>query len=300
MAAETSKIDFFSIETGSDMLSEWEVAAAVTMINEPNDSLMKKNLMNEVIHLLRETCKDINVDEVMSEKEVLRFLRANNWNAAKARDMVRAYANLYKEFYRFATAGIPSELDNVWNKALFTVVSKRDSHGRRVFIFKLGKWNPSDFSSQFLYTAALGLLQMISYESFTQAAGIVLIFDIEGFGFKHLKALGIDELRCLGGCLSGGFPIWFRQIHFVNNPKLFNMAYTVLKGFLGPRVKDNIVFHGTNLASLHEHVSTELLPKELGGSYVDDGQSVQTLKLKEKEVLEFMTKLREYTKIEGA
>jgi len=38
------------------------------------------------------------------------------------------------------------------------------------------------------------------------------------------------------------------------------------KPFLNDRVRDNIVFHGNDLQSLHQEVSPELLPEDLGGS----------------------------------
>jgi len=287
----------FDSQTSLD--DKWKDVAS-NVINEPSSSQTKDDVKKEAMGCISEIFPTENIDEIMTEEEVERFLRANNWNAKQAADMFQVFVKLFREFYRYVTAGFPSELDHVWSKNIVNVVENRDSEGRRVLIFSLGKWNPSDFPVHDLYTATFTLLQMISYEATTQVAGTMIVFDINGFGFKHLKALGFEELRCLGSFLSGGFPMWFRKLHIVNNPKLFNMLFNILKGFLGPRVKDNIIFHGSNLAGLHEQVPVALLPKELGGTYEEEGKSVAALKSREKEVLNFMVQLRRFSKIDGA
>ena len=54
------------------------------------------------------------------------------------------------------------------------------------------------------------------------------------------------------------------RIHVVNHPRMFNILYSMIKPFLNDRVRDNIVFHGSDLASLHSEVSPALLPADLG------------------------------------
>ena len=93
----------------------------------------------------------------------------------------------FKDFLPFVNAGLPSELDQVWIKRIVRVNSKRDQWGRRVLLFRLGKWNPDDFSVQHLYSATFSLLQMISLEAVTQVAGAVFVADLQGFSFNHLK-----------------------------------------------------------------------------------------------------------------
>merc|ERR1712218_376201 len=106
-----------------------------------------------------------------------------------------------------------------------------------------GQWVPSNVTSLQLFTAAFTLFELIALEERTQVAGITLVADIAGFGFKHLKNLGINELKCLSQFLSGAFPIWMRRIHIVNNPRIFNMFLTLCKPFTSERVRENIVMH---------------------------------------------------------
>jgi len=55
----------------------------------------------------------------------------------------------------------------------------------------------------------------------------------------------------------------------------------MIKPFLPDKVKDNIVFHGSNFEGLHADVSRDLLPDELGGTggtHLDNSASVRAAK----------------------
>ena len=54
-------------------------------------------------------------------------------------------------------------------------------------VSRLGQWVPSSVTSLQLFTAAFTLFELIALEERTQVAGITLVADIAGFGFKHLK-----------------------------------------------------------------------------------------------------------------
>ena len=41
-----------------------------------------------------------------------------------------------RDYFPYMSAGLPSELESVWQQALFAIPEERDQHGRRVFIFR--------------------------------------------------------------------------------------------------------------------------------------------------------------------
>jgi len=229
--------------TLEDVLDDKWTVLAKTIVKEPSDTEESDAKVKEFKDQLKEKFPDVDTEEILADNNI-KFLRSTNWNVAEAVEMFLTSVQQYKDFLPFITAGSPSQLERVWTKNIVSINSRRDQWGRRVILFRLGKWNPDDFPVQELYTATFSLLQMISLEAVTQVAGTVFVADLQGFGFKHLKSLGVGELKCLGSVLSGGFPMWFRKLHFVNNPRLFNMLYSILKGFLGPRIRDNVLFHG--------------------------------------------------------
>ena len=85
------------------------------------------------------------------------------------------------------SAGTPCELEVVWREKLLCVPEERDQHGRRVFIIRLGHWDPANISTNLFFTAAFTLFELIALEEKTQIAGVTVVADIRGFGLKHLK-----------------------------------------------------------------------------------------------------------------
>jgi len=194
-----------------------------------------------------------------------------------------SYAQI-QDFFPFMSAGPPSTLDHVWDKNLVTVPLERDQHGRRVFIFRwenrdlffvciilivhlkrLGEWNPNKITTRDFFTAAFTLFELIALEEKTQVAGVTVVADIAGFGFTHLRYIGLQELKCLCNFMTGAFPIWFRKVHIINNPRLFNVFLALTKQFMNDRFRDNVIMHNSDLASLHSEVPPSLLPSYLGG-----------------------------------
>ena len=41
-----------------------------------------------------------------------------------------------RDYFPYMSAGLPSQLEAVWQQALFAIPEERDQHGRRVFIFR--------------------------------------------------------------------------------------------------------------------------------------------------------------------
>ena len=62
--------------------------------------------------------------------------------------------------------------------------------------------------------------------------------------FPCLRHLGVDEVRLASAFLSGSFPLWVRRIHFVNQPRIFEILMKVVRPFLTESAKDVLVFHG--------------------------------------------------------
>jgi len=205
-----------------------------------------------------------------------RFLRAGNWEVEAALEVLKSYSSLGNEYTEYLSRAIPTKLDRVWSNHLNTITEKRDKFGRRVYIFRLGQWDPDTVSVEEFYASAYVLLQLVAREVKTQIAGLTVVNDVSGFGFKHIRVIGVEQVRCIAAFMTGSLPLWFNRIHVVNHPSLFNILFNMVKPFLNDRIRENIVFHGNDLQSLHEEVSPELLPGDLGGSGELDNTAVVT------------------------
>ena len=65
------------------------------------------------------------------------------------------------------------------------------------------------------------MAEMVSEEAKSQVAGITLIADANGFGFKHVRNFGLTDAKTMSAFLQTSFPLWFRDIHVINAPRLF-------------------------------------------------------------------------------
>lgn len=62
-------------------------------------------------------------------------------------------------------------------------------------------------------------------------------------------------------------PLRTTAVHIVNQNWTFNTAFNIFKPFLNARMKEKIFVHGSNMSSLHKHISPQFLPKEYGGTH---------------------------------
>lgn len=86
-----------------------------------------------------------------------------------------------------------------------------------------------------------------------------------GFGWKQLKHYGPFQAKKTAEVTEKIMPARFNEIHVINESYLARMAYTLVKNFLSDDFTNKIHFHGSDLSQLHNVVSPEILPKEIGG-----------------------------------
>jgi len=171
--------------------------------------------------------------------------------------------NLYMGIVR---ESVPAKLNKVWSEKLNAVTEYRDVQGRRIYIYRPGKWNPDNITVEQFFASQYCMFELMSDEIRNQIAGVTCVADISGFGFKHLRNFGMEQVKCMSSFMSGSFPLWVRKIHVVNNPGLFSVLYNMMKPLLADRIKDNMVFHGSSYTELHKEIPSYILPKSMGGT----------------------------------
>ncbi|KAI1292352.1 hypothetical protein HDE_07605 [Halotydeus destructor] len=90
-----------------------------------------------------------------------------------------------------------------------------------------------------------------------------MIADIVDFGLKQMRQTGplqckryVDLIKIL--------PIKFKQIHVINNQKIFDIANMMIIPLLSENIRSKIVFHD-DLSDLHKSVPKSILCLEHGG-----------------------------------
>ncbi|KAL0274466.1 UNVERIFIED_CONTAM: hypothetical protein PYX00_006880 [Menopon gallinae] len=198
---------------------------------------------------------------------LLRFLRAKYFNTKAAFNLLKNYEEFRSKYHeQWMNVDLPT-LRTLTTKGAVQVLPGRDQHARRVFWLRGGLWKPGDCSIDCLLQAGGLCGDATIVEPMTQIAGIVMIFDLKDVGMSQIKGLSTTFAKKMVHFLANCLPVRINAIHVVNEPALFSMILSLFKAFLTEKMKKGLYFHGSNLASLHEHVSPTCLPPELGGTY---------------------------------
>ena len=105
------------------------------------------------------------------------------------------------------------------NSTLYSM-HKINTRNIKVITGKLsGQWEPDKVLLDDFYASAYIFLEMIAREVKTQIAGVTVVNDAGGLGWRHLRWLGLEQMRAIIAFMNGAFPLWFRRIHIVNQPR---------------------------------------------------------------------------------
>jgi len=242
-----------------------EFRERIGLLSEQLEGLAGSKLIKEESFLIRFLLSPIHINLN------LRFLRGSNWDVDIGAELIAGSHRMIQDYYPYMSAGPPSALEHVWSRNLIFSPEMRDDEGRRVVVLRLGQWPPQEVALFDFFTGVFTLFELVVQEERTQVAGVVMVLDCKGFGLSHVRNFNMDMVMCINSFLCGAFPLWFRRIHIVNNPMLFSVFGKLVGPLLSSRVRENIVYHSSELSSLHSEVHPSLLPTSLGGSQDDKG-----------------------------
>jgi len=145
------------------------------------------------------------------------------------------------------------------------VLRHADRQGHVVGVAECSKFNPrihkgEDCIEAFV-TAGLELLRTDN----GHRNGLVIVVDASGFGFRHAREITMSRVYMFLQIFLGAYPIKYKGFHILNNAYLFDTILKVIKQLIPKKLRDRIHLHGTNYASLYEHVPREILPESFGG-----------------------------------
>ncbi|XP_050309789.1 alpha-tocopherol transfer protein-like isoform X2 [Anthonomus grandis grandis] len=253
------KIDIKEPEPDSPLMS-W----AERHINENPDT--KLQLVEELRNMIFEKgeCEPYRTDDEF----LLRFLRARHFIVRMAH---RLFVNYHT--YRESNPNFFFNIDygrmlEVVEADIFNVPPYLDEHGRRMLFWKIGNWNPTQFTTDQLFQTIIFLIQASTLEPKHQILGGVCIMDVENLGSNQVWYLSPSITKHMISVAYSSLPHRIEALHIVNVSKVFDYAFAMLKPLLSDLMKDRIFIH-QNLESLHQHVSPKCLPKKYGGIHKD-------------------------------
>ncbi|XP_078585184.1 alpha-tocopherol transfer protein-like isoform X4 [Branchiostoma floridae x Branchiostoma japonicum] len=159
---------------------------------------------------------------------LLRFLRARKFDYDRAFKLLENYyqvrANTPEIFEKF----LPSAITHVLDKSIVTVLPGRDKEGRKLIVFRPGKWDPAAWPIYDNARALILSMEKVIEDEETQVNGLMVIMEVSGITANHAYHIG---------------------------PRYASTMTNIIQ----------IKMHGNVYESLHELTGTEVLPTELGG-----------------------------------
>ncbi|CAK9799184.1 Alpha-tocopherol transfer protein-like [Anthophora quadrimaculata] len=268
------------------MLTDWEVLPSIKLgdftleieLGAPSPELQevaKKELretperQKEALAQLKELLKaekNLNVP-LENEAWLIRFLRPCKYYPESALKLIKNYysfkvkhSNVYKDLK-------PSKEKNIFEQNILQVLPNRDQHGRRILIIELGKrWKHNKCSLDEVFKGCVLYVEAAMLEPATQIAGAVVIFDMDGLSLQQTWQFTPPFAKRIVDWLQDSVPLRVKNLHIVNQPYVFNMVFALFKPFLREKLKNRIIFHGTDRKSLHQYISPKCLPACYGGT----------------------------------
>ncbi|XP_054284146.1 alpha-tocopherol transfer protein-like [Macrosteles quadrilineatus] len=200
----------------------------------------------------------------MDDDYLILFLRARNFKVDAAYRLLVNYYTFRENNPDYYNVN-PLDLSFIGEADAVSVMPYREQTGRRILIYKLGKWNPSEYAADELFKATLAILELGILEPRAQVLGGRVIWDLEGLTMAHYWQITPAIVQKVLEIMVTSFPMKVHTIHIVNESWVFDMIFNMFKPFLGKRYRDIMFFHGSDRESLHQHIQPKYLPKVYGG-----------------------------------
>lgn len=130
----------------------------------------------------------------------------------------------------------------------------------------LERWKHKEVSLDEVFKGCVLFLEAAMLEPETQVNGAIVIFDMDGLSLQQTWQFTPQFAKRIVDWLQDGVPLRIKAIHIINQPKIFQVVFALFKPFLREKLKNRIIFHGTDRASLHKAIAPKCLPPNYGGT----------------------------------
>uniref|UniRef100_A0A8C4PLV2 SEC14 like lipid binding 4 n=1 Tax=Equus asinus asinus TaxID=83772 RepID=A0A8C4PLV2_EQUAS len=160
-------------------------------------------------------------------------------------------------------------------------LSGYDYEGCPVWFDLVGKLDPKGLllsaSPQELIRKRIRVCEMLVQQCELQSQKLgrnietmVLVFDLEGLSLKHLWKPAVEVYQQFFAILEANYPERLKNLIGIRAPKLFPVAFNLVKLFMSQETRKKIVILGGDWKQeLQKFVSPDQLPVEFGGTMTD-------------------------------
>ncbi|XP_056259369.1 SEC14-like protein 2 isoform X2 [Seriola aureovittata] len=211
---------------------------------------------------------------------LLRWLRSRSFNVQKAEAMIRKHVEFRKQM-RVDTIISDWRPPEVIEKYVSGGMCGYDREGSPIWYDVIGPLDPkglllSATKQDFLKTK-IRHTEMLRQECQRQTEklgknieAITLIYDCEGLGLKHIWKPAIEAYGEILTMFEENYPEGLKRVFLIKAPRMFPMAYNLIKHFLCEETRRKIIVLGSNWQQvLRTHIDPEQLPVVYGGTLTD-------------------------------
>ncbi|KAM5312706.1 SEC14-like protein 4 isoform 1-T1 [Glossophaga mutica] len=210
---------------------------------------------------------------------LLRWLRAQKFDLKKSEDMLRKHLEFRKQ----------QDLDNIFTWQPSEVVQLYDSGGLcgydydgcPVWFEIVGNLDTKGLllsaSKQELIRKRIKACELLLRECELQSQKLgrkietmIMVADMQGLSLKHLWKPAVEVYQQFFLILDANYPETVKNLIMVRAPKLFPVAFNLVKPFISEETRKKIVILGDNWKQeLPKFISPDQLPMEFGGTMTD-------------------------------
>ncbi|XP_071323028.1 SEC14-like protein 2 [Trachinotus anak] len=235
----------------------------------------------EILTEFRGRIQDILPDlPAQHDHYLLRWLRARSFNVQKAEAMIRKHVEFRKQM-RVDSIISDWKPPEVIEKYVSGGMCGYDREGSPIWYDVIGPLDPkglllSATKQDFLKTK-IRHTEMLRRECQRQSEklgknieSITLIYDCEGLGLKHVWKPAIEAYGEILTMFEENYPEGLKRVFLIKAPRMFPMAYNLIKHFLCEETRRKIIVLGSNWQEvLRAHIDPEQLPVVYGGTLTD-------------------------------
>lgn len=128
------------------------------------------------------------------------------------------------------------------NSGVINVLKNCDQHGRRVLFVNCGEiWNPAEVPADDVFRMLYIVHIAAQLEEEVQVRGVVCVMDFNGLSMKQVKALTPSFSKRLLTFIQDAMPLRMKEVHFVKQPFIFKMVWTLFKPFVREKLNKRVI-----------------------------------------------------------
>ncbi|XP_054612362.1 SEC14-like protein 2 isoform X2 [Dunckerocampus dactyliophorus] len=214
------------------------------------------------------------------DQYLLRWLRARSFHVAKAEAMIRKHID-FRRNMKVDTIISDWTPPEVIRRYVSGGMCGYDKEGSPIWYDVIGPLDPKGLlmsaTKQDFMRTKIRNIEMLQRECRHQSnklgrnvESVTLIYDCEGLGLKHLWKPAIETYGEILTMFEENYPEGLKRVFLIKAPRLFPMAYNLIKHFLCEETRRKLIVLGGNWQEvLRKHVDAEQLPVAYGGTRTD-------------------------------